>query len=86
MARLHFARFGPAINIVPVTYFSRMSLTDQQWADAWKLVGPSAEKNMTGTTKRGPLELWQVIAAAYLEGLHHGHGMATVQTDKPTTV
>lgn len=86
MARSHFARFGPAIDIVPATDFSRMSLTDAQWADAWRLCGPSAAKNMTGTTKRGPLELWQVIAAAYLEGLHHGHGMATMQAEKPTTI
>ena len=85
MARLYFARFGPAINIVPVTDFSRMSLTNKQWEDAWKLCGPSAEKNMTGTTKRVPLELWQVIAAAYLEGLHHGHGIATMQADNPPT-
>jgi hypothetical protein len=82
MARLHFARFGPAIDIVPVSDFSRMSLSDDQWANAWRLCGPSAARNMTGTTKRGPLELWQVIAAAYLEGLHHGHEMAKTQTDQ----
>ena len=81
MARHHFARFGPAIHIVGVKDFSRMSLTNDQWADAWKLCGPSAEKNMTRTTKRGPLELWQGIAAAYLEGLHHGHELAMTRAD-----
>ncbi len=80
MTRKHFIAFGPSVEIVPVTSFSRMALTDDQWADAWRIVGPSAARNMTGTTKRGPLELWQVIAAAYLEGLHHGSSIVSERT------
>lgn len=73
-AKLHFMQFGPAMPIVAINNFSRIALTDQQWADAWSLCGPSAAKNMGG---RKPLEFWQVIASAYLEGLQHGHALAT---------
>lgn len=66
----YFVRFGPAIPTVPVTRFSRMFLTSEQWEDAWSLCGPSVERNMT------KLELWQVIASAYLEGLQHGSSLA----------
>lgn len=83
MKRPHFIPFGPRVDIVPVSDFSRMSLSDEQWAGAWRIVGPSAAKNMTGTTKRGPLELWQVITAAYLEGLHHGAELVAQRTDQP---
>lgn len=34
--------------------------------DAWQVVGPSVERNMS----RAPL--WRVIAMAYVEGLIHG--------------
>jgi hypothetical protein len=64
--RLNFVQLGPAIPVVPIGDFTRMGLSEQQWADAWRLCGPAAEKNLKN------LELWQVIAAAYLEGLQHG--------------
>ena len=64
--KLNFVHLGPPIPVVPIGDFSRMGLSDEQWAGAWRLCGPAAEKNMKN------LELWQVIAAAYLEGLQHG--------------
>lgn len=72
MKRPYFVTLGPPVPIVPVGDFSRMALTEQQWADAWRLCGPSAAMNMAGGWRRRPLELWQVIASAYLEGLGHG--------------
>lgn len=76
-------QFGPEIPVVPVGDFSRMSLTHQQWADAWSLCGPSAAKNMSGGRRGGALELWQVIASAYLEGLNHGAGVAAQDAKAP---
>lgn len=67
--RPHFVQFGPAIPVVPLRDFSKMGLTHEQWADAWHICGPSAGKNLER------LELWQVIASAYLEGLQHGSEM-----------
>lgn len=69
----HFIALGPAIPLVPVTHFDRMRLTPQQWMDVWSICGPSVERNMA-LPIRQRLELWQIIAAAYLEGLHHGAG------------
>jgi len=60
-------QFGPRIPLVPVTDFSSMRMSNEQWAGAWRIVGPSVERNMT----RGR-ELWVIITAAYLEGLSHG--------------
>lgn len=68
----HYMRFGPPMPVVPVGDFSKMGLTEEQWADAWSLCGPSAQMNMKGGFNRPPLQIWQVIAAAYLEGLQHG--------------
>lgn len=65
--------------IVPVGDFSRMRLTPDQWSDAWSIVGPSAEMNMRRDRHGRCLELWQVIASAYLEGLQHG---AEIQREK----
>ena len=73
--RLHYVQFGPAINVVPVTDFSRFGLTKEQFAEAWSIVGPSAEKNMRRDAYGRCLEMWQVITVAYLEGLHHGSEM-----------
>lgn len=86
--RSHFARFGPAIPIVPVGDFSRAELTREQWEFLWSIVGPSVEKNMAQGWRNRQLELWQVIAAAYMEGLVHGHGIAqdkAKQSDNPGT-
>ena len=69
----HFVSFGPPIPVVPIGDFSKIGLTDDQWAAAWQLCGPSAGQNMRR------LELWQVIASAYLEGLHHG---SAIQKEK----
>jgi hypothetical protein len=73
----HFMHFGPAIPIVPVGDFSVMPFSDEQWEMLWSVCGPSVELNMRGRRgRRGrKLELWQVIAAAYLEGLAHGAGI-----------
>ncbi len=71
----HFVVLGPAIPVVPITDFSCLRLTEEQWAQVWEIVGPSAEKNLSGG-RRGPLQLWQVICAAYLEGLQHGATLA----------
>lgn len=66
MKRPHFMQFGPEIPLIPASHFTRSGLTRDQWADAWHLCGPSAARNMER------LQLWQVIASAYLEGLQHG--------------
>lgn len=79
--RHHFMTFGPPIPIVPVGDFSRMKLSEEQWADAWHICGPSAEQNMRRGYGRRGLELWQVIASAYLEGLQHGAALAREQHD-----
>lgn len=71
----HFMHFGPEIPVVPMGNFSRMGLTEKQWADAWHLCGPSAARNMQR------LQLWQVIASAYLEGLQHGAEMMKERPD-----
>ena len=76
MARPYFVKFGPPIELVPITHFTKHRLTREQWNNAWRLCGPSAEKNMER------LELWQVIASAYLEGLSHGADAA--RSCKPT--
>ena len=72
----HFAHFGPSIPVVPIGDFRRMALTPEQWADAWSICGSSAAKNMEGGFRKPPLQLWQVIASAYLEGLQHGAELA----------
>lgn len=69
-------RLGPDIPLVPIGDFGSMPLTHQQWLDLWSVCGPSAQRNMAHTTRRPPLELWQVITAAYFEGLIHGAGLA----------
>ena len=76
----HFAAFGPPIPVVPIGDFSHSGLTERQWADAWWLCGPSAEQNMRGRR----LELWQVIACAYLEGLQHGAGIERERHERST--
>lgn len=73
--RLHFVQLGPAIPVVPVTDFTRfkdMGITQQMFEEAWKIVGPSVERNI-----RIPLEPWELYTACYLEGLAHGSQMAT---------
>lgn len=69
MRRAHHVQFGPSIPIVPVTHFSKMRLTEQQWSDVWQIIGPSVNRNMD------KVPTWKLIAAAYLEGLQHGAGL-----------
>lgn len=71
----NFIHFGPSIPIVPVGDFSKFNLPKGSLEDAWQIVGPSAEKNMRKNFRGQCLELWEVIAAAYLEGLHHGSSL-----------
>lgn len=54
----------------PITDFSRIPGSRDTWAALWRIVGPSAQRNLA----RNPL--WVVIAAAYYEGLHHGASLA----------
>ncbi|MBZ5761529.1 hypothetical protein LAV84_18565 [Rhizobium sp. VS19-DR104.2] len=70
-ARPHHITFGPDIPLVRAKDFSVMSLTREQWEDVWKVVGPSVEKNMQKCVPH-----WMLIAAAYLEGIHHGSELA----------
>lgn len=62
-----FVELGPSFPLVPITHFSKMRLTPNQWENAWQIVGPSVQRNFM---KNVPL--WMIIACAYLEGLHHG--------------
>lgn len=72
---------GPTFPVVRSGDFSKLRLTPDQWSDAWRLCGPSAERNMNGPR---PAPLWIVIAAAYLEGLNHGAALAR-ETPRATT-
>lgn len=65
---------GPPIPLVPITHFDKMRLTDEQLSSMWRIVGPSVERNMR-------LPLWQIICCAYIEGLMHGHGIASNEAD-----
>lgn len=77
--RANFVRFGPPVPIVPAGDFTKARLTDDQMSDLWWLCGPSAEMNMRR------MELWQVIAMAYLEGLDHGSNIAGRSALSPTS-
>jgi hypothetical protein len=63
----HHIHFGPAIPVVPVRDFSRLPFTREEMAEVWKVCGPSVEQNL-----RKGLEMWQIITAAYIEGISHG--------------
>lgn len=70
-AKPHYAHFGPPIPVVPISDYSKARLSDDDMSSLWWLCGPSAAKNMQN------LEMWQVIAMAYYEGLNHGSGIAS---------
>lgn len=70
-ARPRFISFGPSIPRVSVTTFTKIRMSREQWDAAWSIVGPSVERNMARD-----VPLWRIIAAAYLEGLNHGAGLA----------
>lgn len=69
--------FGPPIPVVPIRDFS--ALPSGALDAAWRIVGPSAQRNMSRDAHGRCCELWQVIAAAYLEGLNHGAAMKDPQ-------
>ncbi len=77
----HFIAFGPEVPVVPIKDFSKMGLTGDEWADVWSIIGPSVERNMSG---RRAMPLWMVIAAAYLEGLHHGSALTRSNSNGDT--
>ncbi len=68
--RTHFVSLGPAIDLVPITDFDKISFTPEQWSFLWRICGPSVQLNMR------KLELWQVIAAAWMEGALMGYELA----------
>lgn len=77
--RVNHMTFGPPMPIISVKDFSRLCLTSEQWAEVWSIIGPSVERNMT---RYVGLQLWRVIAAAYLEGLHHG-SQSAIEIEPP---
>ena len=66
---------GPVVDVAPIRDFTRCR--NAAIEAAWQLVGPSARLNLD----RQPI--WRVIAAAYLEGVNHGVGIATEVTPFP---
>jgi hypothetical protein len=74
--------FGPAIPIIPRRDFDK-GFTLDQLQELWRIVGPSVMLNMGDG-----LPMWQVITAAYGEGLMHGYGIRDKQVNSepdPTT-
>lgn len=72
--RAHFASLGaPPIPMVPCRDFDK--LPHDMLKKAWWMIGPSADRNLSRCA------IWEVIAAAYLEGMNHGYGIAT-QTER----
>ncbi len=60
------AMFGPCtVDVIPNSQFSKFHR--HFLIDAWKMIGPSAEKNIN------KVPVWEVVASAYLEGLDHGY-------------
>ena len=64
--------FGPPIPNIPYGDFTPLPFNELQLAQAWRVIGPSVDVNIRRNTP-----LWQVIVAAYLEGLGHGASIAT---------
>ena len=70
--RAYFANLGaPPIPIVPVTDFDRLPY--DMLKQAWWIVGVSADRNLSRCA------IWEVIAAAYLEGMNHGYEFSQQQ-------
>lgn len=67
--RMMRVTLGPDVPLVPYAHFSK--LPGSIVREAWQVVGPSVERNLT---KRHAL--WTIFAACYLEGLAHGAGIA----------
>ena len=68
--RRHYVHLGPSVPVVPYPHFSKIRLKEPEWEALWSVCGPTAARNLPH------LELWKVIAMAYLEGLNHGAGLA----------
>jgi hypothetical protein len=66
----HTAALGPPISTYPISAFSKLRFTEDQFRDAWKVCGATAERNLS----QG-LQLWQVFTILYLEGMCHGVGI-----------
>ena len=67
------ATIGPrVVPVVPLPHFSKGPSTNQL-EEIWTLVGPSASENLSR------LPLWQVIAMAYFEGVHHAASYVSMQ-------
>lgn len=64
--RAHYVTLGSPVPVVPASHFSSLPLTAEMEAALWQIVGPSAARNLQN------FQLWQVIVAAYAEGLDHG--------------
>lgn len=69
--------FAPTIPTIPITHFSRLPIDRKQFQEFWRICGPTAERNMM----RG-FPIWEVITAAYLEGLQHGSAIQRELTAK----
>lgn len=68
---------GPcAVPVVCVKQFSKLQMSRATLKEVWQLIGPSVEMNITR------LPMWEVIAAAYLEGMNHGAGIVQEKVDK----
>lgn len=67
---------GGFVPFVPRDDFTKIPV--KALDDAWEIVGPSVEKNINN------FPLHKVIAAAYLEGVNHGYGIAQRQQQKDT--
>lgn len=62
--KTHHVKLGYPVPIVPMRAFGK--LTRKELEAAWQIVGPTVDLNLS------KLPLWEVIAADYCEGLHHG--------------
>lgn len=83
MSKLNHVHFGPPIPLVPVTQFSKLRLSREQWAEMWAIIGPSVEKNLDTERKAiRQMPLWMIITAAYVEGLQHGSELAKAMKEQ----
>lgn len=76
-SRTRYVNLGPAVPLVPVGHFSKLSRETIELA--WQIVGPSVQMNLSAV--RSPA-LWQVFAACYAEGLEHGMSAMREKLDR----
>jgi hypothetical protein len=65
---------SPHVPVVPFSDFD--TIPSKHLEEVWSIVGPSVARNIEN------LPLWKVIAAAYCEGLLHGHAMGKEQINQ----